>query len=85
MMIISLICCYGLLWMLARCSEKIREMLSFVNISTTIADYSTHVFAHLHALNYKFHLDKETGKITSAISRAQLAIAMLIDSVATSL
>lgn len=81
MMIISLICCYGLLWMLARCSEKIREMLSFVNISTTIADYSTHVFAHLHALNYKFHLDKETGKITSAISRAQLAIAMLISNI----
>lgn len=81
MMIIGLICCYGLLWMLAGCSEKIREMLTFLNISTTIADYSTHVFAHLHALNYKFHLDKETGKITSAISRAQLAIAMLISNI----
>jgi ATP-binding cassette subfamily B protein len=56
-------------------------MVSFSNISTTIANYSTHVFAHLHSLNYKFHLDKETGKITSAISRAQLAIAMIISNI----
>lgn len=80
-MVISLIWCYGLLWTVARCSEKIREMVSFSNISTTIANYSTHVFAHLHSLNYKFHLDKETGKITSAISRAQLAIAMIISNI----
>ncbi len=79
--IMLLICGYGLLWTLSRCSEKIREMVTFSNISTTIADYSTHVFAHLHALNYQFHMDKETGKVTSAISRSQLAIAMLISNI----
>lgn len=79
--IIVLILSYGLLWMLARFSEKMREMILFLPVCKTISDYSTHVFEHLHSLNYTFHLNKETGKITSAISQSQLAIAMVISNV----
>ena len=79
--IIALILSYGLLWMLARFSEKMREMILFLPVCKTISDYSTHVFEHLHSLNYTFHLNKETGKITSAISQSQLAIAMVISNV----
>ncbi len=79
--IIVLILSYGLLWMMARFSEKMREMILFLPVCKTISDYSTHVFEHLHSLNYTFHLNKETGKITSAISQSQLAIAMVISNV----
>ncbi|MBT6207320.1 MAG: ABC transporter ATP-binding protein/permease [Francisellaceae bacterium] len=79
--IISLIICYGLLWSFSQFTQKFREMVLFGPINNVITRYSLKVFNHLHLLNLHFHLDKETGKITSAINKAQLAIAMAISNI----
>lgn len=79
--LITLILIYSVLWTAETCATKIREIVFFRPISHAITDYSITVFKHLHNLNLKFHLGRETGKITTAIDGAQRAIAMVITNV----
>jgi ATP-binding cassette subfamily B protein len=80
-MLIILILCYSILWTVESCATKIREIVFFRPISHAITDYSITVFKHLHNLSLRFHLGRETGKITTAIDGAQRAIAMVITNV----
>jgi ATP-binding cassette subfamily B protein len=73
-----LLIAYGICWLSGRYLEKIREMIFFRPISCAITEHSLDVFNHIHAQSLKFHLDRETGKISSAIQKAQLAIAMMV-------
>jgi ABC-type transport system involved in Fe-S cluster assembly fused permease/ATPase subunit len=77
-MLITLIVSYSVLWTVETCATKIREMVFFRPICHAITDYSITVFKHLHDLSLKFHLGRETGKITTAIDSCQRAIAMVI-------
>jgi ABC-type transport system involved in Fe-S cluster assembly fused permease/ATPase subunit len=79
--LIILILSYSILWTLETCTTKIREMVFFRPICRAITDYSITVFKHLHDLNLRFHLSRETGKITTAIDGAQRAIAMVITNI----
>lgn len=79
--VVLLILAYGGLWTVGRFCEKFREMFLFKPINQTISKYSLEVFEHLHRLSIRFHTNKETGKITSAINRSQLAIAMVISNI----
>ena len=75
---LALLIAYGACWLGGRYFEKIREMIFFRPVSTAITEYSLDVFNHIHAQSLKFHLDRETGKISSAIQKAQMAIAMIV-------
>lgn len=75
---LALLVAYGFCWLGGRYFEKLREMIFFRPVSTAITEYSVDVFDHIHAQSLKFHLDRETGKISSAIQKAQLAIAMIV-------
>ncbi|MCS5707349.1 ATP-binding cassette domain-containing protein [Candidatus Berkiella cookevillensis] len=80
-MILLVIASYGLFWTFGRYSEKLRQMLLYKPLARTMTEYSLHVFRHLHSLSLKFHLQRETGAVTSSIHRAQLAIAMVVNNV----
>jgi ATP-binding cassette, subfamily B, heavy metal transporter len=73
-----LLIAYGLCWTSSHFCEKLREMIYFKPIGIAITHFSLDVFKHLHSLSLAFHLDRETGKVSGAIQRAQLAIAMLV-------
>jgi ABC-type transport system involved in Fe-S cluster assembly fused permease/ATPase subunit len=79
--ILLLLIAYGACWLVASFCEKLREMVSYRSVSSVITAYSLDVFRHIHALSLTFHLDRETGKVSGAIQRAQLAIAMIITNV----
>lgn len=79
--VLLVIASYGLFWTFGRYSEKIRQMLLYKPLARTMTEYSLHVFRHLHSLSLKFHLQRETGAVTSSIHRAQLAIAMVVNNV----
>jgi ABC-type transport system involved in Fe-S cluster assembly fused permease/ATPase subunit len=81
LIIMTLIFSYSILWTVETCATKFREMVFFRPICHAITDYSITVFKHLHTLNLRFHLGRETGKITTAIDDAQRAIAMVITNV----
>lgn len=73
-----LLTAYGICWLSARYLEKLREIFFFRPLCCAITEYSLDLFEHLHAQSLKFHLDRETGKICSAIQKAQLAISMIV-------
>jgi len=79
--VLLLICSYGLLWTLSAMADKVREMVFFWPICRAITDYSLTVFKHIQDLSLKFHLGRQTGKITTAIDSSQLAIAMVITNI----
>ncbi len=80
-MVLLVIASYGVFWTLGRYSEKIRQMLLYKPLARTMTEYSLHVLKHLHSLSLKFHLQRDTGAVTSSIHRAQLAIAMVVNNV----
>lgn len=77
-MSLALLVAYGFCWLGGRYFEKLREMIFFRPVSTAITEYSVDVFDHIHAQSLKFHLNREIGKISSAIQKAQMAIAMIV-------
>jgi len=79
--VLLLIFAYGFFWTLSTITDKLREMVFFRPICHAITDYSMTVFEHLHTLSLKFHLGRQTGKITTAIDSSQLAIAMVITNI----
>lgn len=79
--VLLLIFAYGFFWTLSTITQKLREIVFYKPIGHAITDYSLTVFKHLHTLSLKFHLGRQTGKITSAIDKSQLAIAMVITNV----
>lgn len=62
---------YGFLWLLSQITYQLREIVLFRVMAHAIHLISTKIFAHFHDLSLRFHLDRRTGAITSAIERAQ--------------
>ncbi len=62
---------YGFLWLLSQITFQLREIVLFRVMSHAIHLISIKIFAHFHYLSLRFHLDRRTGAITSAIERAQ--------------
>lgn len=79
--VLTLIFAYGFFWTFGVIAEKLREMVFFRPIGRAITEYSITVFKHIHTLSLRFHLGRQTGKITTAIEHAQLAIAMVITNI----
>ncbi len=79
--VLVLIFSYGFFWTLNAIAEKLREMFFFKPILQAVTDYSLTVFKHLHALGLRFHLGRQTGKVTTAIEYSQLAITMVITNI----
>lgn len=76
--LLTVLIAYGICWLGGRYFEKIRGMIFFRPVSTAITEYSLDVFDHIHNQSLKFHLGRETGKISSAIQKAQMAILMIV-------
>jgi ABC-type transport system involved in Fe-S cluster assembly fused permease/ATPase subunit len=79
--ILLLIFAYSFLWTIETLAVKLREMVFFRPIGRAVTDYSITVYKHLLALSLKFHLGRQTGKITTAIESSQLAVGMVITNV----
>ena len=65
---------YGILWMLNQILEQIRTLIITRVLEGTIHTLGLSIFDHLHALSLRFHLDRRSGAIMSAIDRAQFGI-----------
>ncbi|MBS1988668.1 ABC transporter ATP-binding protein/permease [Candidatus Dependentiae bacterium] len=62
---------YGLLWIATQALGQIRSLIMVHVTESTIAQISLRVFEHLHALSLRFHLDRKTGALFTALDRAQ--------------
>jgi ABC-type transport system involved in Fe-S cluster assembly fused permease/ATPase subunit len=79
--VLLLIFSYSFIWTIETLAVKFREMVFFRPICHAITDYSITLYKHLLALSLRFHLGRQTGKITTAIESSQLAIAMVITNI----
>lgn len=63
---------YGSLWTVGQCISQLRAGLMFYGSENSVRLLSLHLFERLQTLSLRFHLERRTGAITSAIERAQI-------------
>lgn len=68
---------YGILWTLNQILEQMRTIIIMRVLESAIRKVNLSVFDHLHALSLRFHLDRQSGALMSAIDRAQFGIETL--------
>ncbi|MDR1889783.1 MAG: ABC transporter ATP-binding protein/permease [Zoogloeaceae bacterium] len=76
---IALVLLYGLLRFAASLCTELREIIFAKVTQQSIRRLALEVFAHLHALSLRFHLERQTGGISRDIERGAHAIATLIN------
>ncbi len=72
MQLISLILIgYGVLWTLSQIILQVRALVLYRSLEHSMRVLALKIFDHLLKLSLRFHLDRKTGAITTAIERAQ--------------
>ena len=75
---IGLVVTYGLLRFATTLFTELREFV-FVRVTTqAVRTAALQVFGHLHAMSLRFHLDRQTGGLTSDIERGTRGMASLV-------
>ncbi len=75
---VGLVVLYGLLRLASTAFTELRELV-FVRVTTqAVRTAAVQVFGHLHALSLRFHLDRQTGGLTSDIERGTRGISSLV-------
>jgi len=75
---VALVVAYGLLRMCTTLFTELREMV-FARVTTqAVREAALEVFEHLHRLSLRFHLERQTGGLTSDIERGTRGIASLV-------
>ena len=67
----KLLLVYGCLWLVGQVTSQLREIVLFRVMEHGIHLLSINIFSHFHTLSLRFHLNRRTGAITSAIEKAQ--------------
>ena len=62
---------YGVLWTVTQLISQLRSLFLAYVVEDSMSKLSLLVFDHLHQLSLRFHLDRRTGAVLSAIERAQ--------------
>lgn len=69
-----LLVAYGIIWTLYQTIQQVRQIIMIRPLERCVRLFCAKLFAHLHSLPMKFHLDRKTGAITNALERAQQGI-----------
>lgn len=62
---------YGLLWTISQIVLQIRAIVLYRSLERSMRLLALKIFDHLLKLSLRFHLDRKTGAITTAIERGQ--------------
>ncbi len=75
---VALIAAYGAARILSLACNEARDAI-FVNVAErAIRTIALEVFRHLHALSLRFHLGRQTGRLSQALDRGGRAISLLL-------
>jgi len=75
---IGLVLTYGLLRLATTAFTELRELV-FVRVTTqAVRSAALQVFGHLHSMSLRFHLDRQTGGLTSDIERGTRGMSSLV-------
>lgn len=62
---------YGVLWTLSQIIQQLRAIVLYRSLEHSMRILALKIFDHLLKLSIRFHLDRKTGAITTAIERAE--------------
>lgn len=62
---------YGTLWLLSQIIMQLRAIVLYRSLEHSMRLLALRIFDHLLKLSLRFHLDRKTGAITTAIERAE--------------
>lgn len=71
---------YGVLWAINQALDRLRTMVITHVVSRSIHELTLLVFDHLQSLSLRFHLERKSGIIMSALARVQLGLEALYGS-----
>ncbi|GAB4435864.1 MAG: ABC transporter ATP-binding protein/permease [Rhodocyclaceae bacterium] len=74
----ALLLAYGVLRLSVTAFTELRELIFARVTQRAVRTISLQVFRHLHALSLRFHLDRQTGRLTRDIERGTRSIGSLI-------
>ncbi|QQP98829.1 ABC transporter ATP-binding protein/permease [Lysobacter enzymogenes] len=77
----ALLMAYGALRLASALLQEIRTVVFARVLARSAREVGLRVFAHLHALSLRFHLDRRTGAIGRDLERGMGSIAELLDTV----
>lgn len=72
--VIWIVLSYGVLWTFSQILGHIREIVFLHSLEKAVTFLSLKIFDHLHALSFRFHLNRKIGALTHAIEKAQKAV-----------
>ena len=75
---VALLIAYGLLRLTTTTFTELRELVFAKVTQRAVRNVALKVFAHLHALSLRFHLDRQTGGMTRDIERGSRGISSLV-------
>jgi ABC-type transport system involved in Fe-S cluster assembly fused permease/ATPase subunit len=75
---VALLVAYGLLRLTTTAFGELREMVFAKVTQRAVRNVALQVFAHLHALSLRFHLERQTGGMTRDIERGSRGISSLV-------
>jgi ABC-type transport system involved in Fe-S cluster assembly fused permease/ATPase subunit len=76
---VLLLMAYGGLRLSSSLFQELRQVVFARVLARTSREITLKVFAHLHALSLRFHLDRRTGGVSRDVERGMVSIADLLD------
>src|SRR5215471_6731768 len=74
-----LLIAYGALRLSSSLFQELRQVVFARVLARTSREITLKVFAHLHALSMRFHLDRRTGGVARDVERGMVSVADLLD------
>jgi ABC-type transport system involved in Fe-S cluster assembly fused permease/ATPase subunit len=74
-----LLVAYGALRLSTSLFQELRQVVFARVLARTSREITLKVFAHLHALSLRFHLDRRTGGVARDVERGMVSVADLLD------
>jgi len=74
-----LLCAYGALRLSTSLFQELRQVVFARVLARTSREITLQVFAHLHALSLRFHLDRRTGGVAREVERGMVSVSDLLD------
>jgi ATP-binding cassette subfamily B protein len=76
---VLLLLAYGALRLSTSFFQELRQVVFARVLARTSREITLQVFAHLHALSLRFHLDRRTGGVAREVERGMVSVADLLD------
>ncbi len=69
---------YGIAWGVTQVSSQLKSHTVVMFLERVHNNFSMRLFKHIHSLSYRFHVERNTGALTSIIERAYNGVESLI-------